>query len=190
MVYDSFAGCLDMAPYHNRFLKKSVRNYQNCSELFKNDPFVGELPNEIWRGKKGRSAWQFSSTSTPCRLRPEGSVATDEGKRVIFDLCSLDKTKNEPGNTCCRMLHVMQVLKCFCHIWCRFAYVCITICPNYRWYVAVVENFQNWLILPPCFDEPDWNFQKTAGCFANSSFKGRAPTSTMMSQNCVIWRHQ
>ena len=51
MVYDSFAVFFEMAPYYNKFLKKSVRNYQNCSELFKIDPFIVELPNEIWRGK-------------------------------------------------------------------------------------------------------------------------------------------
>ena len=51
MVYDSFAVFFEMAPYYNMFLKKSVRNYQNCSELFKIDPFIGELPNEIWRAK-------------------------------------------------------------------------------------------------------------------------------------------
>ena len=52
MVYDSFAVFFEMAPYYNKFLKKSVRNYQNCSEFFKIDPFIGELPNEIWRGQK------------------------------------------------------------------------------------------------------------------------------------------
>ena len=38
--------------------EKDVRNYPNYSELFKNyselskiDPFIGELPNEIWRGE-------------------------------------------------------------------------------------------------------------------------------------------
>ena len=51
MVYDSSAVFFEMAPYYNMFLKKSVRNYQNCSELFEIDPFIGELPNEIWRGK-------------------------------------------------------------------------------------------------------------------------------------------
>ena len=30
---------------------KDVRNYQNCSEIYEIDPFIGELPNEIWRAK-------------------------------------------------------------------------------------------------------------------------------------------
>ena len=51
MVYDSFAVFFEMAPYYNMFFKKCVRNDQNCSELFKIDPFIGELPNEIWRAK-------------------------------------------------------------------------------------------------------------------------------------------
>ena len=51
MACDSFVVFFEMAQYYNMFLKKSVRNYQNCSELFKIDPFIGELPNEIWRVK-------------------------------------------------------------------------------------------------------------------------------------------
>ena len=46
MIYDSFAVFLEVAPYYNRFLKKSVRNYQNCSELLRIVPFIGQLPNE------------------------------------------------------------------------------------------------------------------------------------------------
>ena len=79
MVYDSFAVFFEMAPYYNRFLKKSVRNYQNCSELFKIDPFIGELPNEIWRVKitsafyQGLRIWFHKSFS---------SVADDRYGRI------------------------------------------------------------------------------------------------------------
>ena len=41
----------EMASYCNQVFEKNVRNYQNCSELFKIDPFIGELPNEIWRAR-------------------------------------------------------------------------------------------------------------------------------------------
>ena len=51
MAYETCVFFFEMGPYCNTLLKKYVRNYQNCSELSNIDPFIGELPNEIWRGK-------------------------------------------------------------------------------------------------------------------------------------------
>ena len=51
MIYDTCVVFFEMGQYCNMFLKKYVRNYQNCSELSRIDPFIVELPNEIWRGK-------------------------------------------------------------------------------------------------------------------------------------------
>ena len=65
MVYDSFAVFFEMALYYNKFLKKSVRNYQNCSELFKIDPFIGEFPNEIWRAKILPGLYQSFTRALP-----------------------------------------------------------------------------------------------------------------------------
>ena len=60
-----FCSFFEMAPYYNMFLKKSVRNYQNCSELFKFDPFIGELPNEIWRARISPGLYQGFTRASP-----------------------------------------------------------------------------------------------------------------------------
>ena len=59
-------------------------------------------------------------------------------------------------------------------VWCPFAYFCVGRCPNYCWYMTVVQNFQKCFILLPSFDEPVWSFQKFAGCVGNWSFRGES----------------
>ena len=46
MVYDTFAFFFRNGSILQYVFAKDVRNYQNCSEIYKIDPFIGELPNE------------------------------------------------------------------------------------------------------------------------------------------------
>ena len=64
MVYDTFAVFSKWIHIAIGFCKrcsklsKLFRNYQNCSEIYKIDPFIGQLPNE-------NLAWQNFTRALP-----------------------------------------------------------------------------------------------------------------------------
>ena len=168
MVYDTFAVFFNMGPYCNTFLKKYVRNYQNCSELSKIDPFIGELPNEIWRAK----IWSAFHQGLQIGFHQYALSAETwriSGERWGKDVAvwPIDDAWQDGGMAKRRIVPYVA----YGPVWCRFDCVCVGICPNYRWYLTVVQNFQKWFILLPGFDERVWNFQKFTGCLENGSFK-------------------
>ena len=114
----------------------------------------------------GLTTFDPSGTSTPFRLRPEGSdIASKEFKvrcmRLFQSLSS--------GMYCswkCRW----YIYESVGGIWCRVAHVCLRINPNHRWYMIVLQTFRKCSILLPTFDEPVRNFQKPDDSFENGWF--------------------
>ena len=115
-------------------------------------------------------------TSTPFRLKPEGSVESWWRNGGICGACE------EEGM--CRVTAVFEgwaniSSHVICSrskspgdVWCHPAYVCTRICPIYWWYMKVLRTFRKCFTLQLVFDESVRDLQQLSVSLQNDWFKG------------------
>ena len=96
-------------------------------------------------------------TSTPFRLRPEGSVdlleCSGSGGTAVLDRWS-------SVSLCIGGSIAHRISESAGGMWSRVAHVCVGINRNYRWRMIPLRTFRKCSILQPDLDEPVRNFQK------------------------------